>query len=207
MRSFFLGAAALTFGCTENPLDAGFVEGPTKQETADDGGTDDTSIDEAFVAAWYTLEASVVVEDGAGSITDATVELVTVDEGLVRDPAPCALDLAEFSVVPPPSGDAELMAWWSLSVQADDTCVPDGVPAILGFGLGKLDVEVRARLGTVNLEDQEGELYGAWLSADEGATLFPFGYATAPEDMTDLALPDGAYALKPLLLLALPAPE
>ncbi len=215
MRSSVFVATALMFGCGDSAIDPAAFDAEGALDTADagevdsDGGTDDTATDETFVAAWYTLEADVVVADGAGSTTDAAVELVAVDAELAVDERPCSLDLSSLAVAPSPT-DAEnagLLAWWTVGVPGGDDCVPDGVPATLGFGIGQLDVEVRARLGTVDLEDEAEDLYGAWLSADDGATVFPFGYTTAPADVSDVALASGAYALRPLLLLALPAPE
>ncbi|MSQ03676.1 MAG: hypothetical protein EXR71_17620 [Myxococcales bacterium] len=202
------------FGCVENSEGGSAGDGTGASETEGDsgdvgGGTEDSETDATFVAAWYTLEAKVVVEAGAGTTTDATVELVVVNAELVVGEEPCSLDVSDLAIATPPSGaqNAGLLAWWTLAVQSDDDCVPVGVPATLGFGLGRLDVEVRARLGTVNLDDEADQLYGAWLSADDGASVFPFGYAAPPAGMSDVALPNGAYALEPLLLLALSAAE
>jgi hypothetical protein len=103
-----------------------------------------------------------------------------------------------------------MYAWWTFSVPDGGNCGDAEVvaPASLGMGIGPLDPEVRARLGTVDLDGEADQLWGGWLAAEEGEPS-AFGYAQPSTGgiSADAPPPDGTYTLEPLLLHPLPLAE
>jgi hypothetical protein len=203
--------AALLVGCSEEIfLGVGAEEdagADTVRETDTDGSEVDTADDSAGPPVWYSFAAELRVEAGAastdgaeGHVVLATAELERVDcESLPND---------AVSVGTLPAVDVELYTWWEFDLAELGDCEVSGLPARLGVGIGDLHPEIRARLGTVDREADAEFLYGAWLSADDGDTVFPFGFADAGLDTAaDVAPTDGDFDLEPLLLLALPPAE
>lgn len=194
-------------GCTDFALEA--AEGATgARDTgtgeAADGGADSANDDaDNYVAAWYTLAASLQIAEGIPTTNGAIVRFVLGDAALVRqDCAP--LELVSLVVTDPPA--ETFYAQWSLDVPAETGCVATdlALPLTLGIALGPLDPEVRAQLGTVGLDQEASHLWGASFSADGGA-LLPFGYASAAIDADASVAPtDGTYVLEPLLLQPVP---
>ncbi len=196
-------------GCTDMALnakeaaDATSDSGTSDEADADTDADTDADADSDFIPEWYSLAAVATVDGGvAGSLEPRFVigssDLERRDCGVM---APS--DLAATA----PSSES-IYTYWTFTVPTDNGC--DGVagtPARLGVGIGVLDPEVRARLGTVDLDGVADELWGAWLIADDNVP-FPFGYAQgaggAPADGPP---PDGSYTLEPLLLLRLSETE
>ncbi len=198
-------------GCADMALvanDAGGYGSDTAQESHGvDSGDDADTADELPVAAWYSLEGAVVIREGLPVTDELRLHFLLADAAL--HPWTCAdMELSSLQVAEPPtSEDVELYAWWTLTVPTDASCRETGLPRELGFGIGELSPEVRARLGTVDLEDAADRLYGAWLVAD-GGEPFPFGYAEgAMVEAADGPPPDDTYALEPLLVVELPPEE
>ncbi|GDX78490.1 hypothetical protein LBMAG42_03010 [Deltaproteobacteria bacterium] len=212
MFAFLIPMLALgALGCTDSALSTDFAgNGSDTAAEADsnDSGQDEDSADELPTAAWYSLQGTVAIRDGAAAAEGLSLHFVLADAAL--NAWDCAeMEVSSLQVVDPPPPDlgVELHAWWTLTVPQDTSCRETGLPLELGFGIGELSPEVRARLGTVDLEDAAERLYGAWMVAD-GAEPFPFGYAEgAAVESTDGPPPDGVYALEPLLVVALPPEE
>ncbi len=201
MTTFSLLLFALACTDAELALAPGDAAGADNENADTDTqfDTGDTDEDRPLVPAWYSLAAELSVAGGDADLPGAEVWLVLADADLEREDCRLAVDpLVEGT---PPVGGPALLAWWELPVDA--ACVPEGAPARLGFGVGELSPEVRARLGTVEREDDADTLYGAWLVAD-GAEAFPFGYAESAGGYDDAAVPDGSLRLEPLLLVELP---
>lgn len=163
---------------------------------------DTGQIDDPATPAWYTVNAVVALAAGAPDPSTAMIEIEVVDEDLVRIDCSVALDPAELSGDQVPNED--IYTWWALPVTPlEDPCTT--LPTTLELGLGTLDAEVRARLGTVDLEDSAGQLWGAWMRVD-GGDLWAIGYASAASDPEEATMPppDDVYTVVPLFLAPLP---
>lgn len=195
--------------CSENGLFADGAESGDDANTTEvaDSGSDSSDTSDLGPAVWYTFAATLPLVEGAASLDGATGRLVLAGGELDRrDCAPLASTAITVGTVP--SVEETLFAWWQFELGDLGECATDGLPARLGVGIGELDPEVRARLGTIDREDDADRLYGAWLSNDDGASVFPFGFADAGSaDAATAPPPDGTYELTPLLLVAVPSGE
>lgn len=185
------------FGPTSDASDSAGAE-------AQDTGSDSTDTADAGPPAWFTFAGRLPMVSGAAEVEGAEGRLVLAGSELDRrDCAPILASAITTDVNP--AVEASLYAWWQFDLSDLGDCAAEGLPARLGVGIGELHPEVRARLGTVDREDDADALYGAWLSDDEGSTVFAFGYADAgSEEEASAPPPDGLYELVPLLLLPLP---
>ncbi len=197
----------LLLGCSESNLFA--QEGATGGENDAGGDTaadaaEDADSEDLGPAVWYTLEATLRIAAGAASLDGAEGRLVLA--GAELDRRDCSyLAAGAIAVGSIPAVEERIDAWWEFDISTVADCAYPGLPKRLGVGIGALDPEVRARLGTVDQEDAADRLQGGWLSNDGGVTVFPFGYADAgSEEVADVPAADGLYALVPLLLLAIP---
>ena len=200
-------ALSLTSGCADFSLEA--TRGSGGSDTGVNGAADsanetDTGGEDSFEASWYTLTAHVRIDGGQASVEDAEVHLAVSDGAGGRYDCD-SLDLATLAAASAPASETPLYAWWTLSLPADPGCPAGTYPTTLGFGIGALDPEVRARLGTEVPTPDATKVWGAWFSAN-GGELFAFGYAAGTGDVAaDGPPPDGEYDLNPLLLVALPS--
>lgn len=196
-------------GCSDMALSAKEAAGGASDTaTSDEGDADadadaDTDADTDFIPEWYSLAAVATVDAGAAASLEPRF-VIGSSELERRD---CTVMVpADLAASTPPS--ESIYTYWTLTVPADNGCDGmTGTPARLGVGIGVLDPEVRARLGTVDLDGVADELWGAWLIADDNEP-FPFGYAQGVGgDPADGPPPDGSYTLEPLLLLRLSETE
>jgi hypothetical protein len=195
----------LLAACADYALEAD--QGGGTKDSAVSGDGSDTSADTGQIdspanPAWYAVRATVPLVGGAPDPTGASISVEVVDEDLVRIDCDVELDPAEISAAEAP--DADVYAWWSLPVTPfEEACTT--LPTTLELGLGALDPEVRAQLGSVDLEDEADMLWGAWMRAD-GGELWAVGYArgTIASDGLPPAPPDDVYTLVPLFLAPLP---
>lgn len=178
------------------------------KDTANDGtGVDDTAADTGVIEdpatpAWYAVNAVVALSSGVPDPSTATLEVEVVDEDLVRIDCTVALDPSVLGGAEPPSD--QIYTWWTLAVTPlEDPCTT--LPTTIELGLGTLDPEVRARLGSVDLDDAADRLWGTWMRVD-GGDLWATGYATAASDPDTATMPppDDTYTLVPLFLVPLP---
>ena len=203
---------AFTLGaCADFSLEAdnsGFGGSDTGKDQAEDGdGTDTAGSDsDNYVAAWYTLGATLAITGGLPATDGAEVRFVLGDSSLNRqdcDP----LDTTTLLVVDPPVEGT--FAQWSLTVPTETGCAARELvlPSALSIAITPLDPEVRAQLGSVELEDQAPHLWGASFAAD-GGEFHAFGYAEGAADAdASVAPPDGTYVMEPLLLQPVPVAE
>lgn len=195
--AFYLPACSPEAGLSakESPEDGG-LGGDTANE-----GTDDSEADDDVEVSWFAPAARLMVADGAGSAEGAEIHLRQADARGEDVRCDVPLDVTDLEAAAPPSASVSL--WWELPevVPADDRCVGASLPQSLGLGIGVLDPEVRARLGTVDRDDEADALYGAWVRIDGGEVL-AVGFA-APTDTSEPASeapPDDVYDLEPLFL-------
>lgn len=194
----------LLFGaCVDSALNAnkGAVEDPTF--SGDTAVTDGDSAPTTF-PAWYAVSAELTVAKGVATVDAASVTMEVVDSDL--EGVSCLVELSTDELVAGAPNQYGVELWWDLPVSATDSCAV--LPVSLSLGIGALDSDVRARLGTAELEDVADSLYGAYLRAD-GGDVWSFGYAGTAADLAgdgvaELPPPDGAYLLAPLYLAALP---
>lgn len=184
-------------------LGATDAENDLTPEDADSGVLDDTAAPE--VPTWYVVRAALSIEGGLAVPTGAEVTVDIVDADLERVNCSFSLAIDALDAAPESPGEG---VWWELPVDApNDACA--ALPASLILGVGALPSDVRARLGSVGLDDVADSLYGAWILPDGAESPSAFGYAgtaadLAGDDAAALPPPDGAYTLSPLFLLALP---
>jgi hypothetical protein len=215
MRTLVMISLMLAAGCAD--YNASLAPGGAKAEDTsnadiggDSGETEDTAPDEAFVPAWVTLSAEVAVSGGVAAPEPTAASFLLADEVGEHDTCdPLATD--NFALTEPPllTDTEAASAWWSAASIPASGCRAWTFTGPVAFGIGPLDPNVRAYLGTVDLEDQADELFGAWFAFGAAgaptATPFAFGYAQVADRVeTGSALPDGTYTLAPLLVVAVP---
>lgn len=191
--------------CSDNSISGN--AGDPKDTASDGTGVDDTAndsgaIEDPATPAWYAVNAVVALSSGAPDPATATIEVEVVDEDLVRIDCTVPLDPAALTGAEAPSD--EIYTWWTLTVAPlEEPCTT--LPTTIELGLGALDPEVRARLGSVDLDDAADRLWGAWMRVD-GGDLWATGYAAAASDPDTAAVPppDDVYTLVPLFLVPLP---
>lgn len=208
MRIPFLLIAVLA-GCSENALSAkenGSPDtggGDVDTATADDTGTTPPAAE----PAWFALSALLPVA-AAQPVTKGVTVTLSVESDPPGEPL-CEVTPTLFGVeggVPP---DASIAVWWEMSLVAASPCAT--LPGRLELGIGALHPDVRARLGSLDLDVVADSLFGAYARVD-GGEVYAFGYAATEAALSgtepaELPPPDGAYAVVPLYLLALPAQE
>lgn len=189
-------------GCADNAL----VKAPTATAAGgDSGGTSTSQTDTAVSApAWYALRGTLVVAGGLPVAEGSALEVEIVDADLTT--VSCSAQVEAAAIVPVADNSGPLAAWWVADLSALELCA--AVPTSIGVGIGELVPDVRARLGSVGLDDVADALFGAW-SAEGGGAPLSFGYAATEADLTGddvaaLPAPDGVYGVESLYLSALP---
>ena len=176
---------------------------PIDDDTGD--SSDDDTAPEA-VPAWYVVRAELTILGGVAVADGAAVQVDVVDADLER--VDCSFELPVTGLSAPEIAPAETGVWWELPVDApEDACAE--LPSVLTLGVAELHVDVRARLGTVNLDEVADSLFGAWMLVEGATEPSVYGYAgsasdLAGDDIATLPPPDGTYTLAPLYLLELP---
>jgi hypothetical protein len=207
MHRLTIAAFALLAACDGSPLfasEGAFDDADNGAEGAADTAQSDSAGEEFAPPAWYTFAARLAMLEGEATVEGAEGRVVLASAELDRQDCE-ALPAAAVSVAALPAVDDELFGWWTFDLDELTGCEVVGLPQTLGVGIGELNAEVRARLGTVDREGDADDLFGAWLSDDGGTTVFPFGYADGGEvTARDGAPVNAEFVLEPLLLLALP---
>jgi hypothetical protein len=140
--------------------------------------SDDTGQEQKAAKLW-SLAAELELVDGVPTTGTFSVELVGDDTE-----EPCALP-DSLSITTGTSPHPAIFSWFSapLLPHADSVC--DVLPATVWIGLGALDETLEASLPTAGIDTEtSGALNGAYLSEDDGETIWVFGVAG----------PDGAFA-------------
>jgi hypothetical protein len=192
-------------GCADYDMAKGELSDTGWNAPRETGDADDSDTGAPTAPAWYVVRAALAVIDGLPSAAGASITVDIVDEDLDR--VDCSVDLDAALVVAGPAADSSEPLWWEVPVSpATAPCAP--IPDTLALGVGALEPDIRARLGTVGVDDVADSLYGAYLRADAGETS-TYGYAGTEtdrqgDDVATLPPPDGVYQLAPLYLLPLP---
>jgi hypothetical protein len=167
---------------------------------------DDTGVEQDAAKLW-SLAAELELVDGVP--TDGTFSVEIIGE-----------DTEESCTLPdsPPitagaSPHPAILSWFSapLLPHADSVC--DVLPASVWIGLGALDETLEASLPTAGIETETGAaLNGAYLSEDDGETIWIFGVAGPDatfvdgdgKSAMDAAEMDGHWSIVPVFDLPLP---
>jgi hypothetical protein len=174
-------------------------------DSADDG-SDDSGAEKDAAKLW-SLAADLELVDGVPTTGTFSVEIVGKDTD-----EPCALP-DSLSVTAGASPHPSIFSWFSAPLLPHAGSVCDVLPASVWIGLGTLDETLEASMPTAGIETEAGAaLNGAYLSEDDGETIWVFGVAgpaTAFADgegksALDAAEMDGHWSIVPVFDLPLP---
>jgi hypothetical protein len=174
-------------------------------DSANDSADDTGSVKDE--AQHWSLAAELELVDGVPTTGSFTIELVGED-----GEEPCALpDSLPITVGKSPH--PAIFTWFSapLLPLAGTSC--EVLPESVWIGLGTLDETLEASMPTAGIETEVGHaLNGAYLSEDDGETVWVFGVA-GPEaafesgdgsSALDAAEMDGHWSIVPVFDLPLP---
>jgi hypothetical protein len=175
---------------------------------ADTGSLDgsDTGTPADGVSDLWSLAAELELVEGIPTSGTFTVEIV----GETTD-APCPLpDPLPITVGASPH--PAIFTWWSAPLLPTDGVGCKALPDSVWIGLGVLDEALEAALPTAGFETLAGaSLNGAYLSADDGETVWVFGvagsasaFASKGEPAGDASEMNGAWSIVPVFDLPLP---
>jgi hypothetical protein len=185
--------ALLATGCLSNNDISSFrgqdtgSSGPTAVQDTVSGDTADGATELKPEPYWFSLGASLTLEDGVPLAV--TLSLAFYGEDLGELDCTESRDVSGI-VVSRDTPDPSVFHWWRLnSVAVASACVnPGQLPQDLVLGLGALHPEVEAQLLSVGLDGVAGSLYGAY------ALLDPDQLDLDPEDQVALAYGYGGTA-------------
>lgn len=207
MTRFFLLVLLCAVGCSPNRSleGAGGTFDTAASDSADDTGEMDDDTGPSIEPAWYVVRADLTVADGLPVPDGAELSIDVVDADLERTDCVVELDPSGLAAATVDGAEPGSL-WWELPV-VPTTASCATLPTTLTLGVGSLDPDVRARLGTVHLDAVADSLFGAYFLLDGAITAY--GYAGTANDLfgDDLAAlppPDGLYRLAPLYLAPLP---
>ena len=174
-------------------------------DSADDG-SDDTGNEQDAADLW-SLAAELELVDGVPTEGTFTIELVGEDTD-----EPCSLpDSLPITVGKSPH--PAIFSWFSAPLLPHAGASCDVLPASVWIGLGALDETLEASMPTAGIETKlGGALNGAYLSEDDGETIWVFGVAGPAatfdggegESALDAAEMDGHWSIIPVFDLPLP---
>jgi hypothetical protein len=163
--------------------------------------------------AWWSLAATVLVEDALPVQGDTSSLVSLIDESADTGSPICQASFVEPPITTLDSPDASIFHWWeiSLSDPSSSDCsshlltrVPDSVE----LGVGALHPDIAALLEPAGYDEIASYLYGAYLRVPGTDTIWTYGVAatTAGFDAEQLPvdegpLPNGTYSVVPIYLL------
>jgi hypothetical protein len=169
-------------------------------------GSDDTGEDQKPAKLW-SLAAELELVDGLPTNGTFSVEIVGEDTD-----EPCTLP-DPVSITAGTSPHPSIFSWFSAPLLPHSGSVCDVLPESVWIGLGALDETLEASLPTAGIEtDTSGALNGAYLSEDDGETVWVFGVAGPDtafaygdgKSAVDAAEMDGHWSIVPVFDLPLP---
>ena len=169
-------------------------------------GSDDTGEDQKPAKLW-SLAAELELVDGVPTTGAFSVEIVGEDTD-----EPCTLP-DSLSITTGTSPHPSIFSWFSAPLLPHSGSVCDVLPESVWIGLGALDETLEASLPTAGIEtDTSGALNGAYLSEDDGETVWVFGVAGPDsafaygdgKSAVDAAEMDGHWSIVPVFDLPLP---
>jgi len=174
-------------------------------DSANDG-SDDTGEEQKPAKLW-SLAAELELVDGLPTNGTFSVEIVGEDTD-----EPCTLP-DPVSITAGTSPHPSIFSWFSAPLLPHSGSVCDVLPESVWIGLGALDETLEASLPTAGIEtDTSGALNGAYLSEDDGETVWVFGVAGPDtafaygdgKSAVDAAEMDGHWSIVPVFDLPLP---
>ena len=171
-----------------------------------DNGSDDTGFEQDHPELW-SLAAELELVDGVPSTGTFTIEIVGEDTD-----EPCALP-ESLPLTVGKSPHPAIFSWFSAPLLPHAGASCDVLPESVWIGLGALDETLEASMPTVGIEPEAGQaLNGAYLSEDDGETIWVFGVAGPEaafesgdgESATDAIGMDGRWSIVPVFDLPLP---
>ena len=198
MMLFFLG-------CLENQLPSlSFDESDVYTEsTEEDAGSDaeasedlDTTA-ESTQYAWWQLSAEIYINDDGFNTDKSLFEVLLLDQN--KDYICSYFYQAQEAILTPASFD-EGYLWWRILLKdgeaglQDPDCSRIDIPSLIQIGVGELHVESMAIWSTIDwgeipMPTQE-DAYSAYISLDEGDSVWVYGGAVPNMAISDMILED-----------------
>ena len=174
-------------------------------DSADDG-SDDSGVEQDKAELW-SLAAELELVDGMPTTGTFSVELVGEDTD-----QPCTLP-DSLPITAGTSPHPAIFTWFSAPLLPHAGASCDALPESVWIGLGTLDETLEASMPTAGIETEVGAaLNGAYLSEDDGETIWVFGVAGPVgafadgdgESAVDATEMDGHWSIVPVFDLPLP---
>lgn len=198
-------ALLLMLACSKDSMvgndESGFPGGDSAVDGSDDTGT------EPDAAELWSLAAELELVDGFPTTGTFSVELV----GEHTDEL-CTLP-DSLAITAGTSPHPAIFSWFSAPLLPHAGSACDALPASVWIGLGALDETLEASMPTAGIETETGvALNGAYLSEDDGETIWVFGVAGPDaafaggegKSALDAAEMDGHWSIVPIFDLPLP---
>ena len=196
----------LMFACSKDTLLANDESAFAGGDDSAVDGSDDTGREQNAAKLW-SLAAELELVDGIPTTGTFSVEIVGEDTD-----EPCALP-DSLPITPGASPHPAIFSWFSAPLLPHAGSACEALPASVWIGLGALDETLEASLPTAGIETETvGALNGAYLSADDGETIWIFGVAGPVaafadgegKSAMDAAEMDGHWSIVPVFDLPLP---
>lgn len=180
------------------------------EDSADDSGGWD-----GMTPGYWSLSATVLVEEGAPVAGDTAVSLQLLDAVLGAEGVICTATWDSPMVAAADVPDPLVFHWWEVSSAGTlngncTTAQQRFLPTELGLGLGELLPDLAAVLDPAGYGEVAGSLYGAFVQMAPEADVWAFGVAATEAGFTGdvdavgaSPVPNGTYAFLPIYLLPL----
>lgn len=198
-------ALLLMLACSKDSLLANNESDFAGGDSAVDG-SDDTGMEQDAAKLW-SLAADLELVDGVPTTGTFSVEIVGDDTDAL-----CTLP-DSLPITAGASPHPAIFSWFSAPLLPHAGSVCDVLPASVWIGLGALDETLEASMPTAGIETEAGAaLNGAYLSEDDGETIWVFGVAGPDaafangdgESAMDATAMDGHWSIVPVFDLPLP---
>lgn len=217
LRLSLIAMCALLVACTEksDALYGGPDDSASALDTGLDPLDDSAAEDSATWAQWFSV-------GGTWTLAGGLPQAMTVELGAwAPEPGgePLCVSVREATLVREvTSPDPTILGWWLVDLGRDDAAcaLADEVPRRLILGLGALHPEMAPALDRYGLQTAAAALYGAFAAFPDNSDLdgsvpYAYGFAGTSSDragdgvaVEQAPMPDGAYVVTPVYLLAIP---
>jgi hypothetical protein len=174
---------------------------------------DDTGDEDQPDPAWWSLSATVLIEEALPVQGDTTLTVTLIDESADTANPICVARYDQVELTIQDTPDALVYHWWRIDLGEPTTdCSPHPltrIPTTLELGIGAVHPDIASLLEPAGYDEIEPYLYGAYLRAESediwtwgvAATAAGFGAEQLP--VTEPPVPDGTYSFVPIYLLPL----